>query len=204
MSTNSPAATSSSPTAASSSAIGPAPPRVAPIPSCRHAFDRAAYGRDVRPCLPDVLAVARRVLGSDDLAWDAVQEALIALWREPELPADLRGWLVRAALNRSLHASRSERRRRRHEACACGERPELQPELDPALAAEAAERERRLDLALGTLPCEQREVFLLRERESLDYAAIARRLAVPVGTVRSRLARARRGIAHRLCAELTA
>jgi RNA polymerase sigma-70 factor (ECF subfamily) len=174
-----------------------------PAPGCRHAFDRAAYEERVRPHLPDVLALARRVLASDDLAWDAVQEALIALWHEPELPADLRGWLVRAALNRSLHASRSERRRRRHEACACGERPELHAELDPSLAAEAAERERLLDRALGALPCEQREVFVLRERESLDYEAIARRLAVPIGTVRSRLARARREIAHRLGAELS-
>jgi RNA polymerase sigma-70 factor (ECF subfamily) len=169
--------------------------------SCRHAFDRTSYELFIRPSLPDVLAVARRVLGSDDLAWDAVQEALIALWHEPLLPADLRGWLVRAALHRSLHASRTERRRRRHEACACGERPELRPELDPALAAETAERQRRLERALGTLPCEQREVFLLRERESLDYAAIARRLALPIGTVRSRLARARRGIADRLGGE---
>ena len=70
--------------------------------------------------LEDMLAVARRLLGCTDLAWDAVQETLMALWLESEPPESLRGWLLRTVKNRSLHHLRSGRRRQYHEiACAC-------------------------------------------------------------------------------------
>lgn len=165
---------------------------------CRHSFDRAVYELSVRPCLPDVLAVARRILGSDDLAWDALQEALLALWNLPELPPDVSGWMVRATVHRSLHVSRSERRRRTHERCSCIERPELRPELDPSLVCDAAERAQILDRAMDGLDRDQAQVLILREREGLGYEAIAKRLEVPIGTVRSRLSRARRALAERL------
>jgi RNA polymerase sigma-70 factor (ECF subfamily) len=165
---------------------------------CRHAFDPVTYRDLVRPCLPEVVAVARRVLGSHDLAWDAVQDALVALWLEPALPDDLRAWLVRTVLNRALTAARGERRRRLREDCFCGNRPELAPDADPSLAAEAEEHELRLAQALALLPREQREVFELRQRRGMEYDAIARELRVPIGTVRSRLARARAELVHRV------
>lgn len=166
--------------------------------ACRHAFDHERYVALVRPCLPEALAIARRILGSHDLAHDAVQDALVALWRQPELPDDLAAWLARTTLHRALAAARGERRRRRREECACGERPELVPEHDPALAAETDEEELRLAQALALLPREQREVFELRQREGLEYDAIARALSVPIGTVRSRLARARAELVQRV------
>jgi RNA polymerase sigma-70 factor (ECF subfamily) len=174
--------------------------RIEPDPrgACRHAFDPVSYTHLVRPCLPEILAVARRVLRSHDLAMDAVQDALVALWLEPVLPPDLRGWLCRTVLHRALHAARGVRRRRRREDCACGNRPEVSPEEDPALLAEADEHELRLAQALALLPREQREVFDLRQHEGLEYGAIARELALPIGTVRSRLARARAELAQRL------
>ena len=175
--------------------------RSALLPSvggCRHAFDPDTYRVLVRPLLPEVVAVARRVLPSGDLAWDAVQDALVALWTEPALPDDLRAWLVRTVLNRALTAARGERRRRVREDCACGERPELQPDADPALVAEAEEHALRLAQALALLPREQREVFELRQQRGLDYRDIARELALPIGTVRSRLARARAELVQRV------
>ncbi|MHC5540577.1 hypothetical protein ACYOEI_20340, partial [Singulisphaera rosea] len=48
---------------------------------------------EVQPLLRPMVAVARKILGSDDLAWDAVQEALLSLWLEAEPPAKLRPWL---------------------------------------------------------------------------------------------------------------
>lgn len=59
--------------------------------------------------------IARRILGCDHLAEDAVQETLIALWRESESPAHLAAWLATAVLHRSLHLRRTLRRRARHE-----------------------------------------------------------------------------------------
>ena len=68
-----------------------------------------------QPHVPRLVHVARRILGSDDLAWDAVQESLILLWHEQHAPGDLVGWLVRTVVHRSLHHARSRRRRRAHE-----------------------------------------------------------------------------------------
>lgn len=63
---------------------------------------------------------------------------------------------------------------------------------DPARSAEAAERNAQLWLAIGKLPPDLRETFLLRELEGCAYAEIAARLEVPQGTVMSRLYNARK------------
>lgn len=62
-----------------------------------------SYTRTVRPLTGVMVAIARRILGDEVQAWDAVQEALIALWNEEEVPANPRAWLVRAVVLRSLH-----------------------------------------------------------------------------------------------------
>lgn len=186
------------PSPLSASVLPPERERAAPAPEtfpCRHAFDEATFERLLRPHLARALAAARRVCRDQDIARDAVQEALIDLWQAPSLPADPRGWLVRAAVHRALCAARGERRRARRERCACGRRPELSAELDPARLARESEDARVLERALESLPSEQRAVFLLRVRDGLEYAAIADALELPVGTVRSRLSRARRELA---------
>ena len=139
-------------------------------------------------------AIAQRILGSSDLASDAVQETFIALWQAPELPQNLRGWLARAVLHRSLHAKRTEGRRRHWEQLAGESWAENCPICDPARDAESRELSRRLDSALGALSSDQRLAFELREFEGLEYGEIASLLKIPVGTVRSRLNRARRAL----------
>ena len=137
-------------------------------------------------------AIAERILGSPDLARDAVQETFIALWRAPEVPQNLRGWLARTVLHRSLHARRTEGRRRRWEQLAGESWAENCPICDPERDAESRELSRRLECALDALSADQRVAFELREFDGLDYREIALHLDIPVGTVRSRLNRARR------------
>jgi len=163
----------------SAPALRPLPP--APLP----------YGSaNLAPHLARARAAARAILGCDHLAADAVQEALVAFWREATPPAEPRGWLVRAAVHRSLHLRRSLRRRARHEhraSAAC----ELHRGCDnPLHLAYAHELGERLAAACAGLPAEQR-VPLQLFAEGADYAAIAARLGLPAGTVRSRLHRAR-------------
>jgi RNA polymerase sigma-70 factor (ECF subfamily) len=62
---------------------------------------------------------------------------------------------------------------------------------DPELAAIRAEESRRLDAVIALLPREFREVLILREMEDLSYREIAQITGAPIGTVMSRLARAR-------------
>ncbi|MCC7011175.1 MAG: sigma-70 family RNA polymerase sigma factor [Planctomycetes bacterium] len=141
--------------------------------------------------VPRLLRVARSILGSEDLAWDAVQDALMCLWHEREEPRDLRGWLVRTTVHRSLHHARSLARRRRHEDLAA--RDAASSEGAGAFEeSEQRELARELALAIRGLPAAFRATFRLREIEGLEYDEIARRLRVPVGTVRSRLNRAKR------------
>lgn len=145
------------------------------------------------PHLARAHQVARRLLGCDHLAADAVQEALVALWQQPAPPPDVRGWLVRAIVHRSRHLRRTLQRRARHEhaiAAHCELHRGCDNPLHHAFAHELAER---LDAAVAALPPEQREPFLL-DRAGLDYQGIATRLAVPMGTVRSRLHRAREAL----------
>jgi RNA polymerase sigma-70 factor (ECF subfamily) len=141
--------------------------------------------------------VAARLLGCDHLAADAVQEALVALWQQPTPPPDVRGWLVRAVVHRSRHLRRTLRRRAHHEHVHA-EHCELHRGCDnPLHHAFAHELAERLEAAVAALPPAWREPFLL-ERGGLDYAAIADRLAMPLGTVRSRLHRARAALQHEL------
>jgi RNA polymerase sigma-70 factor, ECF subfamily len=62
---------------------------------------------------------------------------------------------------------------------------------DPERAAMDAEQRRQIELAIGALPDEFREVLILREMEDLSYREIAAITGAPMGTVMSRLARAR-------------
>lgn len=145
----------------------------------------------VEPLINSLVAVARRIAHCDHMANDAVQEALISLWREPTRPHSLRGWLVQAVTHRSLHLMRSQSRRRKHERFACERCREESLRGDAALDLEANESIARLHAAIDQLPRDFGEVIRLRAIEELDYDAIARRLSVPTGTVRSRLNRAR-------------
>src|SRR3954454_19720694 len=97
------------------------------------AWDSPERFRDlVEPLHDPLIALARRILRSDDLARDAVQEALLSLWLEAEVPPNPRAWLVRAVVHRSLHLMRSRARRRRHEGLACRQHPESSDQDDPA------------------------------------------------------------------------
>lgn len=150
------------------------------------------------PHVEHARAVARRCLGCDHLAHDAVQEALVAYWREAIVPADPRGWLVSAVLFRARHLRRTLARRQKHEhgaAVHC----ELHAGCDnPLHHAYAHELGARLDEALAELPADQRTAFQLYVDTGLDYRGIANRLSLPVGTVRSRLHRARQALQEAL------
>jgi RNA polymerase sigma-70 factor (ECF subfamily) len=150
------------------------------------------FNAGIHPHLRVVLAVAKGVLDSEDLAWDAVQEALVAFWKEGGRASDARAWLSRAVLNRSLHLLRTRRRCLRHERLACADCERLPPE--PSTALEVEETRLLVLRAIGRLPPEHRSVVTLRDIEGLDYRVVAERLGVPIGTVRSRLNRARKAL----------
>ena len=142
----------------------------------------------------DVLyGTALRVTGSRDLSEDLVQETYrIAFerWTSLRDPAALRAWLLR--ILRNAHVD--ELRRRHRLVSIQGEAlevPDLRALADPARMAIARLTLERLERALAGLPEDSRWLFVLREVEGLSYAELAEIFDVPVGTIRSRLARLR-------------
>lgn len=118
-----------------------------------------------------------------------MQDALIALWQQAEPPASPAAWLHRAVVLRCRQVHRAARRRRDHEhGAAC----ELHRGCDnPLHHAVAHELDERLQQALLRLPEEQRRALQLYVATGRDYAGVAAALSLPLGTVRSRLHRAR-------------
>jgi RNA polymerase sigma-70 factor (ECF subfamily) len=160
------------------------------------------FAEATRPLFSRLVSTARRVLGDEDTSWDAVQEALISLWREREFPSDPRAWLVAAVVHRSLHLARCRARRTKHENRARIEHLELAAQENPTRELEYEELRSALEKALSRIPPDQRAVLVLSVFEELDYQSIANRLNLPLGTVRSRLSRSRKALRDALIREL--
>jgi RNA polymerase sigma-70 factor, ECF subfamily len=152
----------------------------------------------IGPMLGRLRRLARRILRNEDLADDAVQETLVSLWREGRLPPNPAAWLNRTVIHRSLHLNRSRRRRVRYERLACLDRSEFDRSGEPSRAAMAEEVSANIVEAVSGLSERLRTVFILREIEQLDYGSIAATLQIPLGTVRSRLARSREALQQAL------
>ena len=95
-----------------------APENRSPVDAKRKRLDSGRsedqeIGALVEPHLALLRRVALRILGCPEQAQDAVQEAICALWQAHGRPVEVRGWLVRTVVHRSLHRRRSEGRRRR-------------------------------------------------------------------------------------------
>ena len=162
----------------------------------------AAFGHVVRSYQRAVYRVAYALTRNPGDADDVTQETFLRAWQaigrfrvgEPLYP-----WLARIAMNVAFSLLR--RRKRRPEVA-------LEPMLeagaqwaggdDPVDQAAASERDERLATAYAALSEEHRAVLALRVVEDLSYEEIARTLQVPVGTVMSRLSRARAELRARL------
>ena len=149
------------------------------------------FAEATRPLLGHLVSIARRILGDEDATWDAVQEALVSLWLHDETPTNLRAWLARAVVHRSLHQGRSQSRRRKHEVQARFHRIEASDRNDPANDLEDADLRHILENALSRIAPDQRIVLVLSVVEQMDYESIAASLRIPIGTVRSPMNRAR-------------
>lgn len=168
--------------------------------------DRAAFDRLVASHLSGVWRVAWRIVRDPTDAEDVVQETFLTAWRSiPEFRGDaaFSTWLHRIATTRALnHLDRAAERLRRRSRPLEGplEDGETDPVVeravgnglpDPFTVLEGKERVRRLADCFEKLPAAFRAVVALRDGESRAYDEIASILGIELGTVRSRLARAR-------------
>lgn len=168
-------------------------------------MDRSAFERRVLPHLDAGYNLARWLLRGDTQAEDAVQEAALRAMRyfDTLRDGDARPWFLGIVRNTCFDALARAR-----------QWPQAQMPDDDSWDIEGGsgpgpeealyEREigARVDAAIRALPPPLREVVVLRELEGLDYAAIARIAGVPVGTVMSRLSRARERLRQALAPDL--
>jgi RNA polymerase sigma-70 factor (ECF subfamily) len=162
------------------------------IRRCRQG-DREAFGVLVKKHAGRAIRGAYMLLGNHEDALDASQEAFARAWRHiRRFRGQAKFYTWYSALMRNVCLSRL-RRRRRHRTAELVEEP-VGPrgEWDPSLLAERNERAERLWRAIGQLPVNHREIIDLSHFQHLSYKEIAETLAIPIGTVMSRLHHARK------------
>ena len=162
-----------------------------------------AFEEIVRRYQRRVYGTALRIVRRHDVADDVAQEAFVRAYRA--LASFDRGrpfgpWICRIAANLAINHLRSPESREQELPETHASTPSTVGPLDTLLHGEA---QQVLDRALSELPAEQRAVFVLRVVEELSYKEIADALGIAMGTVMSRLARARERLRETLRPYLT-
>jgi RNA polymerase sigma-70 factor, ECF subfamily len=159
-----------------------------------------AFGALVRRYQERLYSTILRLIGSSEDAEDVLQDAFVrAFERFDQFHGDssFYTWLYRIAVNLALSGYRRRRvrgslkRSRLWGAPVSSEPADSSPEADPTISLERAERERIIEDALDRLGPEHRAVVILKDFDGHRYEEISAILDIPVGTVRSRLHRAR-------------
>ena len=157
-----------------------------------HQGDEDAFRCLFRLYAPSALALARRVVRHPDLAEEIVQEAFLAVWRDPHRydprRGSVRAWLMGLVHHRAVDAvRREEAQRRRAEDPSSAEVFVVGDFADHVVDELALPEERRaVRAALEELPAEQRHVIELMYFSGFSQTKIAAQLDLPLGTVKSR------------------
>lgn len=166
--------------------------------------DRAAVTALVTHLARPVHAMVVRVAGPQrDLVDDAAQDAFVHIVRglrrfDPQGPARFETWALTVAVRATLDRLRAAERSRRRLVAVDLPPEAVEPRPSPERAADLHQRSARVEAALGTLSAEHRAVLVLRAHHDLDYPEIAAATGLTLGTVKSRLARARAALREAL------
>ncbi|MEQ1761156.1 MAG: sigma-70 family RNA polymerase sigma factor [Vicinamibacterales bacterium] len=154
-----------------------------------------------------VFSLALHLLGDRDEALDLSQEVFLRVFRTlPQFRGQsaLRTWIYRIVINQARNRQRFWKRRHRTDQISlddhmrqCGDLPS-EGEVLPDRVLANKEAAARIWHALDRLPFDQRTALILREIDGLKYEEIAFSLGIAVGTVKSRLTRARQSLRSEL------
>lgn len=163
-----------------------------------------AFGELIEPYQDRIFNTIYRMTGSTEDAAELLQEAMIRAFRglkSYQADSAFYTWLYRIALN-VVFSNRRRRRVRmvRAEDCSLGrlDPPDATERSRPSRNLEVAEQREIIQQALEEVPEAYRAVLVLKDIDGLKYEEIAEILDIPLGTVRSRLHRARSEMRDRL------
>src|SRR5262245_54901662 len=169
--------------------------------------DEAACAQLVSEHQRMVVQLAMNLLGDRDEALDLSQEVFLRVFRMIHRfrgQSSLRTWIYRIAVNHARNRHRFWRRRHRADQVSLDQHIAAHGEFlsggesTPDRMLAQKELAARLQFALEHLPFDQRTAIILREIDGLSYDEIAYSLGVAVGTVKSRLTRARQALRSEL------
>ena len=162
--------------------------------------DQGAFEQLVLDNQNKVYTLALRLVNDRTAAEDLAQEAFVRAWQglvSFQGGSSFSTWVYRLATNLCIDYLRRQRRRERVEPVVSlddadsGWAEPADRDSDPQLVLERSERGRALARGLAKLPDWQRQVLVLRELSGLSYQEISSALDIDLGTVKSRIARAR-------------
>lgn len=168
--------------------------------SAAKAGDQQAFEQLVLDNQNRIYSLAVRLAGDREEAFDLAQEAFVKAWQGlPSFQGEssFATWIYRLATNVCIDYLRKQKRRRQVESEVSLDDEELswtEPadwSQDPHRQLERSEQGRALARGLEALPEQQRQILVLRELSGLSYQEIAEKLELDLGTVKSRIARAR-------------
>lgn len=149
----------------------------------------------------NVFNAALRILGDEDHAADAAQDAFISAFKSIKAfrGGSFKGWLMRIVTNACYDELRRKKRRPTtplEPDTEDGEEMDsprwlADPNMTPDQQAEADELEHAIQHCLDNLPLDFKTVVVMADIQGMDYTEVASAVRVPLGTIKSRLARAR-------------
>jgi RNA polymerase sigma-70 factor (ECF subfamily) len=176
------------------------------VQACR-AGQTEAFGVLVKRYEDRLYPTILRLMGSPEDAQDVLQDSFVRAFEKIgqfQGDSSFYTWIYRIAVNLALTEHRKHRGRGAQPRCEPAsvrlavEPADESPDTDPSAALERTERELMVQSALGELGPEHRAVVVLKDFDGRRYEEIASLLNIPIGTVRSRLHRARMELADRL------
>ena len=141
---------------------------------------------------PNAMALAQRILRRSHLADEAVQEAFLDVWREPDRylteGGTVQSWLMSTVHHRAVDRVRGEESQRERVAEAAGATDRVTPDPVEMVVTRivVADEQETVQQALTGLPCAQRRIIELMYFGGLTQSQISERLSIPLGTVKSR------------------
>ncbi len=148
--------------------------------------DESAFNRLILKYQEKIYLLARRMTGNHHDADDVVQEVLMVLYKKLntfEFKSSFYSWLYRITMTRSLNYIK--RRSLKEFLPLSGLKSKMNDNNDPLILVENKESILRLEKSLQKIPVKQREVFILRNFEQLDYDEISKITGTSVGALKA-------------------